>query len=79
MPILTDEEADALDELLTKTTPKTNPNVQGPFIKNRDTMIILDRFSAEYLKAKMLATKQTPAEQIHRMICREMELVEATV
>jgi len=48
MPILTDEEAEALDELLTKTTPNTNPNVQGPFIKNRDTMVILDRFSAEY-------------------------------
>jgi hypothetical protein len=79
MPILTDEEADTLDELLTKTTPITNPNVQGPFIKNRDTMIILDRFSAEYLKAKMLVTKQTPAEQIHRMICREMTLAEAVV
>ena len=72
MPILTDEEADALDELLTKTTPNTNPSVQGPFIKNRDTLVILDRFSAEYLKTKMLATKQTPAELIHGMICREM-------
>ena len=77
MPILTDEEADALDELLTKTTPNTNPNVQGPFIRNRDTMVILDRFSAEYLKAKMLATKQTPAELIHGMIRREMVLVKS--
>jgi hypothetical protein len=76
MPILTDEEADALDELLTKTTPNTNPNAQGPFIKNRDTLVILDRFSAEYLKARMLATKLTPAELIHGMICREMSLVE---
>jgi hypothetical protein len=41
MPVLTDEEADALDELLTKTTPKTNPDVQGPFIKDRKTMVIL--------------------------------------
>ena len=72
MPILTDEEADALDELLTKTTPNTNPDVQGPFIKNRDTMVILDRFSAEYLKAKMMATKQTQAQIIHAMIRREM-------
>ena len=76
MPILTDEEANVLDELLTKTTPKTNPSVQGPFIKNRDTLIILDKFSAEYLKAKMMVTKQTPAELIHDMICREMALVE---
>jgi hypothetical protein len=74
MPILTDKEANALDELLTKTTPKTNPNVPGPFIKNREAMVILDTFSAEYLKAKMRATKQTPAELIHGMIRREMAL-----
>jgi hypothetical protein len=77
MPILTDEEADALDELLTRTTPKTNPSVQGPFIKNRDTLVILDRFSAEYLKSKMMATKKTPAELIHGMIRREMALAES--
>jgi hypothetical protein len=77
MPILTDEEADALDELLTKTTPQTNPKVQGPFIKRRDTLVILDTFSAEYLKAKMLSTRQTPAEIIHSMIRREMSLAEA--
>ncbi|MDR1176545.1 MAG: hypothetical protein LBK83_13870 [Treponema sp.] len=76
MPILTDEEADALDELLTKTTPKTNPNVQGPFIKNRERMIILDTFSAEYLKAKMMVTNKTPAELINGMIRREMALTE---
>ena len=76
MPILTDEEADALDELLTNTTPKTNPNVQGPFIKHRDTLVILDAFSAEYLKARMLATKKTPAELINNMIHREMALTE---
>ena len=72
MPILTDEEADALDELLTKTIPETNPNVQGPFIKRRENLIMLDTFSAEYLKARMIATSQTPAELIHSMIRREM-------
>ena len=29
MPILTEAEADALDELLTNTTPEVNPNVKG--------------------------------------------------
>jgi hypothetical protein len=76
MPILTDEEADTLDELLTKTTPKTNPNVQGPFIRRRDTLVVLDTFSAEYLKARMLATKKTPAELINGMIHREMSIAE---
>jgi hypothetical protein len=76
MPILTDEEADTLDELLTKTMPKTNPNVQGPFIRRRDTLVVLDTFSAEYLKARMLATKKTPAELINGMIRREMSIAE---
>ena len=51
MPILTEAEADALDELLTNTTPEVNPNVEGPFIKNhrQSTMVPLDRFSAEYI------------------------------
>jgi hypothetical protein len=35
MPILTDQEADELDELLTKIVPKTNPNKQGPFIRRQ--------------------------------------------
>jgi hypothetical protein len=76
MPILTDEEADALDDLLTRTTPKTKPGVQGPFIKNRERLIILDTFSAEYLKAKMTATNKTPSELINGMIRREMALAE---
>jgi hypothetical protein len=78
LPILTDEEADALDELLTKTTPETNPLVRGPFIKNRERMIVLDTFSAEYLKAQMMTTNKTPAELIHGMIRREMALTEST-
>ena len=78
MPILTEEEADALDKLLTNTTPELNPNVEGPFIKNhrQGMMIALDRFSAEYLQSRMLATKQTPAELINSMIQREMAVME---
>jgi hypothetical protein len=68
MPILTDEEADALDELLTKNPPKTNPDVQGPFIKNRETVVFLDPFSAEYLKAKSLATRKTASELIGELV-----------
>ena len=29
MAIMTEEEADALDELLTRTTPKVNPAIRG--------------------------------------------------
>ena len=74
MPVLTEEEADALDELLTNTTPEVNLNVEGPFIKNyrRGMMVALDQFSAQYLQSRMLATKQTPAELISIMIRKEM-------
>jgi len=69
MPMLTDEEADALDEELTRTVPKLT-DVEGPFIKNyRSSMLVaLDQLSAQYLQARMLATKQTPAELIGEMV-----------
>ena len=78
MPILTEKEADILDELLTNTTPEVNPNVEGPFIKNHrlGMMVALDRFSTEYLQSRMLATKQTPAELISNMIRKEMAVAE---
>ena len=69
MPILTDEEANTLDEELTRTVPKLT-NVEGPFIKNyrQSMMVALDQISAQYLQARMLATKQTPTELISEMI-----------
>jgi len=58
MPVLI-EEAETLDQLLTDTTPKVNPNVEGTFIKNyrQGMMVALDKFSAQYLRSRMLATK----------------------
>jgi hypothetical protein len=75
---LTEEEAVALDELLTNTTPELNPNVEGPFIKNyrQGMMVALDQFSAQYLQSRMLATKQTPAELISGMIQKQLASAE---
>ena len=69
MPILTDEEADALDEELTRAIPKLT-DVEGPFIKNyrRSMLVALDQFSAQYFQSRMLATKQTPTELISEMV-----------
>ena len=75
MSDMTEEEAWDLDALLTKTTPEVDPSVQGPFIKHRNMMVILDQLSAEYLKSKMLATKQSPTEIIGNLIRRELSLV----
>ena len=71
-PTLTEEEADTLDGLLTKTTPETNSNVQGPFVKNRGNMVALDDFAAQYITGKALATKQTPKDVINAMVRREL-------
>jgi hypothetical protein len=76
MPILTEEEAETLDDLLTNTVPEVNPNVEGPFIKNyrQGMMVALDQFSAQYLQSRMLATKQT--ELISSMIQKQMTFAE---
>jgi hypothetical protein len=74
MSDMTEEEAWELDELLTKTTPEVDPAVQGPFIKHRNRMVILDQLSAEYLTSKMLSTKQSPTEIISGLIRRELAL-----
>ena len=78
MSDMTEQEAWELDELLTKTTPKTDPNMQGPFIKNRNMMVVLDQLSAGYLMSKMLSTKQTPTEIISNLIRKELSLAEVT-
>jgi len=53
---------------------KVSPTDEGPFIKHRNMMVILDQFSAQYLSAKMLSTKQSPTEIISSMIRRELGL-----
>jgi hypothetical protein len=76
MSDMTEQEAWELDELLTKTTPEVDPSIEGPFIKHRNMMVILDHLSAEYLTSKMLATKQSPTEIISNMVRRELSLAE---
>ena len=77
MSDMTEQEAWELDELLTKTTPEISSSVEGPFIKHRNTIVVLDKLSAQYLTAKMLTTKQSPTEIISEMIRREIGLVKS--
>ena len=76
MSDMTEKEAWELDELLTKTTPEIDPVIEGPFIKHRNMMVVLDNLSAEYLTSKMLATKLSPTEIISNMVRRELSLAE---
>jgi len=72
MAIMTEVEADALDELLTRTTPKVNPAVKGITARKGFKMIMLDDFSAQYITSRALATRQTPEEIIHALINNEI-------
>ncbi|MCL2380224.1 MAG: hypothetical protein FWC64_01365 [Treponema sp.] len=76
MSDMTEKDAWELDEILTRTTPEVDPSVQGPFIKHRNRMVMLDQLSAEYLTAKMLATKQSPTEIIGNLVRKELSLAE---
>ena len=72
MAIMTEDEADALDELLTKTTPKVNLTIKGITARTGFKMLTVDDFSAEYITSKALATRQTPEEIIHEMVTSEL-------
>ena len=74
MPDLTNEEYSALDELLTKTTPKVNPAIRGVTARKGFKMITVDDFSAEYIFSKALATRKTPEEIIHALVSQELSL-----
>ena len=79
---MTDEEYEALDELLTRTTPRLAGKPGGFFTERRERqaqaerVIQVDPQSAQWLRAKADATHQTPTEIIAELI-REKAAVTA--
>ena len=67
MPDMTDEEYDALDELLTKTTPRLT-NIPGIFARQRALLNALDEVTANYILTKAEAFHKTPSEIIGEMV-----------
>ena len=65
---MTDAEYDALEELLTKTTPKIKKGTGGVFTENRTRMLLLDETTVRILDAQAKAVNQTPTEFITKMI-----------
>jgi hypothetical protein len=72
MAVMTEEEADVLDELLTRTTPKVNPAVRGITARKGFTTITVDDFSADYITGKALATRRTLEEIIHALVTNDI-------
>jgi hypothetical protein len=65
---MTEEEAFAIDEYFTKTTPNLGPNGTGFFSRNEDYMVFLDRLSAGYIRSRAEAAHKSPTEIISELV-----------
>ena len=72
MAKMTDEEADALDELWTRTTPEIDVSKPGFLTRKGFTMISLDTVTATYLQAKAAVSHRSPSEIISDLIRKEL-------
>ena len=70
MSRMTEEEADALDELVTKYPPKVDPAKARHVAR----MVTLDDISADYLFSISTATNKTPSEIISELVREKMAL-----
>jgi len=69
MPDLTEEEYDALDVLWTNNPPKvTGDGQNGFFMKHKNEIVILDNFSAAWLKLKSEKTHKSITEIISDLV-----------
>jgi hypothetical protein len=68
---MTDEEYDALDELLTRTDPELT-GIPGVFANQRTLLGLLDTATANYIQTRAEATGQTAAQVIGAMARKEI-------
>jgi len=74
MPEMTEEEAFALDEKWTKTTPKINPDKPGIFARQNALLGVLDAVSEDYIRTKAEAYQKTPAEIISDLVMEKLAM-----
>ena len=68
MAYMTEEEADALDEELTRTIPKVDFGKPDIFIQQREFLNLLKPTAADYILTRAFATHQTPAQVISELV-----------
>ena len=69
MPRMTDEEAEALDELVTQNPPKVSGDGKsGFFMKHKGNIVILDDVSATWLRVTSESTHKSPSELVNEMV-----------
>ena len=73
MPKMTDEEADALAELVAKNPPKVSGNGKsGFFMKHKGNIVILDDISATLLRVISETTNKNPSDLVNEIIREKM-------
>jgi len=73
MTRMTDDEADAFDELLTKTTPRIKEGEGGFFTRQRELLNALDPVAANYILSQSEILNQSPAQIIGNMVRKELQ------
>jgi hypothetical protein len=73
MAMMTDEEADALDELLTRTTPKIRAGEGGFFTRQRNLLNALDPVAANYIRSQAELKRLSPSQIIGEMVRDKIE------
>jgi hypothetical protein len=68
---ISNEEYDALDELLTRANPELT-GISGVFASQRTLLGLLDTVTANYIQTRAEATHQTAAQVIGAMVRREI-------
>jgi hypothetical protein len=72
---MTEEEANALDEELTRTIPKVDFSKPDIFIRQRELLNILPSTTADYIMTRSLATHQTPVQIISELVGEKITAV----
>jgi hypothetical protein len=77
MARMTEEEANALDELWTRTTPNIDTSRSGYFTQHMAHLVEVDELSAAWLRAKAEASRQSPARIIGELVRKEIAAASA--
>ena len=73
MPRMTEEEAWALDEMVTANPPKVSGDGRsGLFMKHKGNIVILDDVYSAWLRATAESSHKTPSELVSEMIREKM-------
>jgi hypothetical protein len=68
MAYMTEAEADALDEELTRNIPSVDFSKPDIFMRQRELLNMLKPAAADYIMTRALATHQTPVQIIGELV-----------